>query len=74
MFNLTFLGFEWITLENPVVRFLVSMIWGLGIAALIKPSIDRCQVFRAPDLEKTNDKVWQFDDKCYQFSPSPSHC
>lgn len=65
---------DWINIDNPTLVFVISVIWGLGLAALLKPNLDRCVVYRAPDLEGDSNQEWKFDDKCYTFHPKASHC
>ena len=57
-------------------RYMVSILLGFGLASLFKKACsDRdCLAFYAPPVEKVKDKVFEFDDKFYQFKSRGTVC
>ena len=57
-------------------RILISVLLGLGLATLIrKVCKDRkCMVFRAPDISNIKDKIFKYNDKCYQYTTMSTQC
>ena len=57
-------------------RIMISLLLGFGLASLFKKAChDRdCLVFYAPPMEKIKDKVFEFNDKCYQFKARGTMC
>ena len=55
---------------------LISILLGLGLATLFrKVCNDRnCLIFKGPELNKMNDKIYKFDDKCYKYVPNVKKC
>lgn len=55
---------------------LISILLGLGLATLFrKVCNDRnCLIFKGPELNKMNDKIYKFDDKCYKYVPTVKKC
>ena len=54
----------------------MAIILGLGLACIFRHSCKdkKCIVFKGPALEKVQDKVFKFDDKCYKFNPEATDC
>jgi hypothetical protein len=57
-------------------RILISVLLGLGLATLFrKVCKDRkCMVFRAPDISNIKDKIFKYNDKCYQYTEKSESC
>tara|TARA_B100001093_G_scaffold487804_1_gene524423 strand:+ start:4754 stop:4993 length:240 start_codon:yes stop_codon:yes gene_type:complete len=57
-------------------RTLISILLGLGLATLFrKVCNDRnCLVFKAPEIKKIENQVFEFDDKCYKFNKKATKC
>jgi len=55
---------------------IVSVIWGLGIAALFRRACKgrSCIVIKGPDPDTLRSKSFKFNDKCYQYSTYPVSC
>ena len=55
---------------------LVSVILGLGLAALFRKSCNdnNCIIVQGPPLKDTDNKVFSFGDKCYTYKPAATHC
>ena len=57
-------------------RILISVLLGLGLATLFrKVCKDRkCMVFKAPDISEIKDKIFKYNDKCYQYTEKSESC
>ena len=57
-------------------RTLISILLGLGLATLFrKVCNDRnCLVFKAPGIDKIENQIFEFDDKCYKFKKKATKC
>ena len=57
-------------------RIILSIIWGLGLAALFRKVCKgrNCIVLRAPDTSDIKGKIYRFEDKCYKFNPKITSC
>ena len=57
-------------------RILISILLGLGLATLFrKVCKDRkCMIFRAPDISNIKDKIFKYNDKCYQYTEKSQSC
>ncbi len=57
-------------------RILISVLLGLGLATLFrKVCKDRkCMIFRAPDISNIKDKIFKYNDKCYQYTEKSQSC
>ncbi len=57
-------------------RIIVSVIWGLGIAALFRRACKGrdCLIVKGPDPNQLRDKSFRFNDKCYRYTTYPVSC
>ncbi len=57
-------------------RSIISILLGLGLATLFrKVCNDRnCLVFKAPKIDKIDNQIFEFDDKCYKFTKKATKC
>ncbi len=57
-------------------RSVISILLGLGLATLFrKVCNDRnCLVFKAPKIDKIDNQIFEFDDKCYKFTKKATKC
>ena len=66
-------------LFNPTGRILISIIWGLGLAALFKSACKHrnCQViqYKGPNPEEVKKSYYKYgNDNCYKYTPYISRC
>ena len=56
--------------------YILAIILGLGLACLFRHSCKdkKCIVFKGAALEKIEDKMFKFDEKCYKFKPEATNC
>lgn len=63
---------------TPVGRILISVLWGLALAALFRQSCtgSRCIVIQGPPLQDVVGKTFQYegDQRCYRFQPIVTSC
>jgi hypothetical protein len=57
-------------------RVLVSIIWGLGLAALFRKVCDGtdCMIVEGPDPSDISRKVFRYDGRCIKFQPYYVDC
>ena len=57
-------------------RSVISILLGLGLATLFrKVCNDRnCLIFKAPKIDKIDNQIFEFDDKCYKFTKKAITC
>tara|TARA_B100000989_G_C19227512_1_gene338474 strand:+ start:190 stop:399 length:210 start_codon:yes stop_codon:yes gene_type:complete len=62
--------------DNYTGKFIISIILGLGIAALFrKVCNDRdCIVIKGPDVKETEKSIFAFDGKCYKYKAKATRC
>jgi hypothetical protein len=63
-------------LANPMGSLIISVILGLGIAAMFrKVCKDRnCIVYRGAKTKEIEGNIYEFDSKCYEFKKTNSRC
>ena len=63
-------------LKTPQARIIMSIIWGIGLAAMFRFSCQGrdCIVFKAPDSSLIKDKIYQYDNSCYKYNISHTKC
>ena len=57
-------------------RGIISILLGLGLATLFRRVCkDRnCLIFKAPEIKKIENQIFEFDDKCYKFKKKATKC
>jgi hypothetical protein len=57
-------------------KYLMSILLGFGLATLFRATCKgkNCIVFKAPPLEEVDDKIFQFDNKCYKYVYQAETC
>jgi len=57
-------------------KIIISVLLGLGLSTLFrKVCNDRnCLVFKAPGIDKIDDKTYKYDNKCYKYKASAIQC
>lgn len=63
-------------LYTPVGRIIVSVVFGLGIAALFYKACDdkSCIVFRGPNINVLDGRIFQHGDSCYTNQVVSTQC
>ena len=63
-------------LYTPVSKYVISIVLGFGLATLFrKVCKDRnCILFKAPEIEKIENSVYKYNDKCYKFKSKAETC
>lgn len=62
--------------NSPQGRIILSIIWGLGLAAMFRKvcSGRSCIVIRGPSPAEMENKVYAFNDKCYTYKAENTSC
>lgn len=57
-------------------RHIMSALLGFGLATMFRVVCKErnCVIFKAPDLDKIKNKIFQQDNKCYQFDMKSIKC
>jgi len=57
-------------------RHIMSAILGFGLATMFRVVCKErnCIIFKAPDLDKIENKIFQQDNKCYKFDMKSIKC
>lgn len=57
-------------------KVLMSIILGIGAATLFRKTCKErnCLVFKSPPMKDITDKVFEYDNKCYNFKEQIKKC
>ena len=57
-------------------KIIISIIWGLGLAALFRKVCKGrdCIIIKGPKPEETDDNIYRFNNKCYKYNSYSSSC
>lgn len=63
-------------LQTPFGSILVSIILGLGIAALFRKACDdkKCIVIQGPPQDEIGRYYYKIDQDCYKYTPVAAEC
>lgn len=70
------MGFFDNVLKDNKSRVIISVIWGLGLAALFRKACKgrNCIVIRGPKPADLDNKIIMFDKKCYLYKSENTSC
>ena len=71
------MGFNIVKFINSTKgRYVLSILLGLGLATLFRKACNsrNCLIFKAPDLDKIKGKIFNHDNKCYEFHEESTSC
>ncbi len=57
-------------------RGIISILLGLGLATLFRRVCKgrNCLIFKAPKIDKIENQIFEFEDKCYKFKKKATKC
>lgn len=57
-------------------RILCSILLGLGLATLFRKACNKrnCLVFKAPPFNNIKNRVFSYNDKCYEYKEQSTSC
>lgn len=57
-------------------KILLSIILGIGLATIFNTSCNSrsCYRYVAPDSNKVQQRVWQYNEQCYKYKPKIKTC
>ena len=63
-------------LHGKYSKYAISVILGIGLATLFRKACNsrNCLVFYAPPIEKINNQIFKYNDKCYTFKSNATSC
>lgn len=63
-------------MENPYGQLAVSIVLGLGLAALFRRACngDNCIIVKSPDIEQINKYFYKIDEDCYKYKAYATTC
>ena len=64
------------TYESPMGSVIISIIFGLGLAALFRQTCkgERCIIVQSPNVEDIRKHVYKFQRECYKYTPEVVQC
>lgn len=62
--------------NNPRSKFVIAILLGFGLSTFFRKSCKdkKCFNFKAPPMEKINNKIFKYNTKCYEFENRPQDC
>ena len=62
--------------EKPFLKIVISIIWGLGLAAIFRRACKgrNCIIIKSPDVKEFEQGIYDFDNKCYTFKSKVTNC
>ena len=56
--------------------YLISIVLGVGLSCMFRRVCKErnCLVYRAPPLDKIENKIYKYNDKCYNFTHGAQSC
>jgi len=56
--------------------YIISIVLGIGLSCMFRKICTErnCLLYRAPSLQKIQDKIYKYGDKCYTFKPNAQSC
>lgn len=63
-------------LDTKTGSILVSIIFGLGLAALFRQTCkgDRCVVIKSPSMKEIDNVIYRYNKECYKYTPDMIPC
>jgi len=57
-------------------KIIISVLLGLGLSTLFRKVCNErnCLVFKAPGIDKIDEKIYKYDNKCYKYKASALQC
>ena len=62
--------------DSGYAKIICSIVWGLGLASLFKRVCTgrKCIVYRSPPPKDVQGNIYNYNSKCYKFSPRTTEC
>lgn len=63
-------------LDNNAGQIMISVLLGLGLAALFRKVCDNdnCIIINSPPKEEIESKVFSMNNRCYRYKPESTQC
>ena len=63
-------------LKSKHGKIIISIIWGLGLAALFRKVCEgrNCLIIKGPKPKEVDNNVYKFDNKCYKYNSYTTKC
>ena len=63
-------------LKNKISKIVLGILWGLGLACLFRKVCKgrNCIIYKAPEIKDVKDKIYSFNNDCYQYNIVNSEC
>jgi hypothetical protein len=63
-------------IQSDYGKVIISIILGFGLSTLFRKNCSdkKCINFKGPSQKSIQENTYKFDNKCYQFKPSPIKC
>tara|TARA_B100001093_G_C26839717_1_gene1019978 strand:+ start:762 stop:986 length:225 start_codon:yes stop_codon:yes gene_type:complete len=63
-------------LDNKAGQIIVSVLLGLGLAALFRKVCDNdnCIIINSPPREEIENKIFTMNNRCFRYKPEATQC
>jgi hypothetical protein len=63
-------------LNSPRSKIIIALLLGFGLSTFFRKACSdkNCMEFKAPNLEKINGKMFEYNTKCYEFESKHQKC
>lgn len=63
-------------LKNEYSKIVLGILWGIGLACIFRCACNgrKCIIFKAPKPADIKDKVYNYDEKCYEYKSVSTKC
>ena len=63
-------------INSPRSKIVIALLLGFGLSTFFRKSCkDKdCLEFKAPEVDKINGQIFEYNTKCYQFDSKPQDC
>ena len=57
-------------------KIIISILLGLGLSTIFRRVCNdrNCLIFKAPTMDKIDDKIYRFDGECYKYKANAIKC
>lgn len=63
-------------ISSKIGRIILSVIWALGLSTIFRKACKSrdCIIIKGPKRKQVENKVFIYENKCYQFKPEITKC
>ena len=63
-------------IKNEYTKIILGLLWGFGLACIFRCACNgrKCIIYQAPKPRDVENHVYNYDEKCYNYSSIPTEC